>query len=80
MDYNMSASNYENLVRHYGHKIECVMYGNSDNVAIECQTCSEILLDFDKKPSIESCNHNFNLKNRECDHCDIDYEQWLAGK
>ena len=43
----MSVNNYEELSRHIGHKIVCVGYGNQ-NVAIECETCNEILLDFDK--------------------------------
>ena len=47
----MSAFNYNELKRHIGHKIACVYYGNRNspaNVAIECEDCEEILLDFDK--------------------------------
>ena len=56
----MSASNYKELLKHVGHKIVCVKYGNPpwniddslpicQNVAIECETCNEVLLDYDKK-------------------------------
>jgi len=56
----MSADSYKELKRHVGHKIVCVSYGNppwkiSDknpicaNVAIECETCNEVLLDYDKE-------------------------------
>jgi hypothetical protein len=49
----MSADNFEELRRHIGHKIVCVCYGTKgrcpDNVAIECETCNEVLLDFDNE-------------------------------
>lgn len=48
----MSAGNFQDLQVHLGHEIECVSYGNKDignqNVAIECETCHEVLMDFDK--------------------------------
>ena len=45
----LSAFNYKELKRHVGHDIVCVSYGNEDNVAIECETCNEVLLDYDKE-------------------------------
>lgn len=47
----MAADNYEELMRHVGHDIEAVTYGQTDNVAIECNTCYEVLLDYDKEDS-----------------------------
>jgi len=44
----MSADTYEELMRHIGHDIEAITYGNLDNVAIECNTCYEVLMDYDK--------------------------------
>lgn len=44
----MSANNYQELMRHVGHDIETITYGNHDNVAIECNTCYEVLMDYDK--------------------------------
>ena len=41
----MSAFDYAELFRHRGHKIVCVSYGqynDPDNVAVECETCSEV--------------------------------------
>jgi len=44
----MGVSNFEELRKHIGHKIVCVCYGNPpQNTAIECETCNEVLLDFD---------------------------------
>lgn len=43
----MSATDYNDLHRHLGHNVEVVSYADT-NVAIECQECYEVLLDFDK--------------------------------
>jgi hypothetical protein len=44
--------NFEELLKHVGHDIVCVTYGikgqEPANVAIECETCNEVLLDFDR--------------------------------
>lgn len=45
----MSASCFHDLVQHVGHEIAVVFYGaeeNPDNAAVECVTCSEVILDF----------------------------------
>ena len=42
---------YEDIERHVGHDIVCVTYGKDGevfNVAIECETCNEVIIDFDK--------------------------------
>lgn len=44
----MGAYNYQDLVRHIGHRIVCIQYGDGDNVAVKCETCSEVLVDFDR--------------------------------
>lgn len=50
----MSAFNFEELKRHIGHKIECVVYGGNQNVALECMDCNEVLLDYDKDEEEDS--------------------------
>lgn len=49
----MSCNNYKELKEHLGHKIVCVGYGREGeeplNVAIECEDCHEVILDFDKE-------------------------------
>ncbi len=45
----MAASSYADLCRHVGHEVNCVRYGADVNVVIECETCHEILLSFDKE-------------------------------
>ena len=52
----MSAMNYTELSYHLGHKIVCVGYGKGgkppyENVAIECETCNEVIVSFDKVES-----------------------------
>lgn len=44
----MSASCYTDLKEHIGHNIRCVQYGDGDNVAVECEDCHVVLLDYDK--------------------------------
>jgi len=59
----MGVHSFNDLFHHIGHKIVCVAYGSQDsnfsddaansrimavwNIAIECETCNEVLLDFD---------------------------------
>jgi hypothetical protein len=52
----MTAIDFDDLVRHYGHDVNVVTYGRSsgkdaDNVAVECETCGEVLFDYDKEES-----------------------------
>lgn len=49
----MAAYNFESLREHVGHAIACVRYAVKDctadapdNVAVECETCGVVLLDF----------------------------------
>jgi acetyl-CoA carboxylase beta subunit len=72
----MGAHSYHDLLRHVGHRIVCVSYGRSttdpgpndlpDNVAIECETCYEILVDFDLPVSnkyCSKCRQHFAIHN-----------------
>ena len=48
----MGSYDFKDLERHLGHDIECVAYGSEGvvwNVAVECTTCNEVILDFDKE-------------------------------
>lgn len=44
----MGVHQFNDLVRHVGHNIECVTYGefSDENVALECMDCNEVLVDF----------------------------------
>jgi hypothetical protein len=58
----MGAYDFKDLKRHLGHDIECVAYGSEGmvwNVAVECTTCHEVLLDFDKEGDDASGLFNF---------------------
>ena len=56
----MAVHSYEELRQHLGHKIVCVGYDFTDRgkgqsgaypfveVAIECETCNEVLMSFDR--------------------------------
>lgn len=50
----MTASTFADLAEHTGHKIEVATYGPAEapvNAAVECATCSVVLVDFDRDPS-----------------------------
>jgi len=47
--------NYHSLKAHHGHDVEIVVYGDGENVALQCETCSEILMDFDKPETPDGC-------------------------
>ena len=44
----MSATDYEDLSRHVGHSVEVVTYAEV-NVAVECEECNEVLMDYDSE-------------------------------
>ena len=45
----MAIANYDDLVPNVDHNVNVVQYGADQNVAIECLTCMEILVDFDRE-------------------------------
>ena len=62
----MSASNFKELSNHVGHKVEVVTYGKNGevwNVAIECMTCNEVLLDFDNLDECPECGDSVEMEH-----------------
>ena len=52
----MSAYDFESLLAHVGHEISVHTYENNGhiyNVAIGCEDCQEILLDFDNPEDLD---------------------------
>lgn len=45
------VNSYDDLRRHIGHEVTVVCYGKDgedpQNIAIECETCMEVLVDYD---------------------------------
>ena len=48
----MAVNSYQELLEHFGHEVEVcgynVLSGKPENVALECMTCNEVLLDYDQ--------------------------------
>jgi hypothetical protein len=44
----MAVSSYQELAAHAGHRVVVVTYGDGDNAAVECEDCSEVLVNFDR--------------------------------
>ena len=49
----MSAQNFDDLYQHYGHTLVLARYTDNEgevvSVAVECEDCSEVLLDYDNE-------------------------------
>jgi hypothetical protein len=55
IDLSENGNGFEDLMQHVGHKVVIVTYGregNPINVAIECEDCNTVLVDFNK-PDID---------------------------
>lgn len=54
----MSASNFRELLSHVGHRVIVTPYGplgyHPINVSIECLTCNEVLVSFDREEDCEN--------------------------
>lgn len=48
----MSVASHAELAFHVGHHITCVSYADGENVALECEDCGTVLVDYDR-PSPE---------------------------
>jgi hypothetical protein len=48
----MAISSYADLTVHIGHNVVVVCYGDGENVAIECEDCGMVLVDYDH-PELE---------------------------
>lgn len=44
----MAVDNYADMLRHAGHDVTVVTYAQGENVAVECETCGEVLVDYDR--------------------------------
>ncbi len=44
----LKMSNFDRVLSHLGHELEVAVYGDNENVAIECLTCMEVVVDYDQ--------------------------------
>jgi hypothetical protein len=74
----MGVIDFKGLLRHEGHNLACVTYGDPPmNVAVECETCCEVLFDFDSEEISEhdpdACGCKYLGSDMwSCGHCDND--------
>lgn len=43
----MSVDSYDELKEHFGHPVAVVQYAGGENIAIECEHCNLVLVDYD---------------------------------
>lgn len=49
----MVSGSYVSILEHVGHRVVCVRYGDMpkpDNVAVECEDCGVVIVDFNRAP------------------------------
>ena len=64
----MSVQNYADLVAHEGHTLAVYRY-YTENVAIECADCHEVLLDYDNETgACDKCATTYDIGS-QLDHC-----------
>ena len=66
----MSATDYTDLKRHVGHQVVVVEYAKQ-SVAVECEDCNEVLMDYDDMGTLlcvaQDCN---NIQPGDSEYCD----------
>ena len=50
----LSLRNYKHLAAHHGHNLTVAIYGGDASTALECETCSSILIAFENTPTQEA--------------------------
>ena len=81
----MGAHTFDELRAHVGHEINCTRYGTDKetlNVAIECETCHEVIVDYDCPEVVEAKEKEQGItpptaSGLRCPHClsETFYEQ-----
>ena len=78
------TNGYNDLKEHIGHKIVCQPYGDSKdpvNIAIECETCNCVLLDFNqsqKAPSMEKQKNSKMIFKEDVVFFEMKIANWKA--
>jgi hypothetical protein len=65
----------ERIAPHVGHDIEIVVYG-SKNVAIECNSCNEVIIDCDTEDERDAEELDTERPGY-CDHCGSKSTHWI---
>jgi hypothetical protein len=90
MGIQLTKAGYYDLKHHIGHKVVVVGYGGDEdgdfaNVAIECEDCNEVLVDFDQPYFEENGNCSecksetyqdegeIYCSNEQCEHAKPDW-------
>lgn len=52
----MAITNFNDLVKHWGHKIDCVLHlkgKKAHSISLDCVTCDKMLIEFDCETPME---------------------------
>jgi hypothetical protein len=72
MGIQLTSAGYYDLKLHVGHKIVVVGYGRDEdedfaNVALECEDCGEVLVDFDQPFFFTNAKGEYECSNCGCE-------------
>lgn len=56
-------SNFDRVLSHFGHELEVAVYGDNENVAIECLTCMEVVVDYNQEDDDEQDDEQDDVAN-----------------
>lgn len=76
MGIDLSKNNFKELKEHVGHDIQCVIYGDDENIAIECHTCHVVLVDYDNPDICPYCGGECPVQGDKGYGCD----EWNANE
>lgn len=72
----MGVHSYADLIQHDGHNVVVVAYADGANIAIECEDCYEVLLDYDR-PEADGVVQEI-LVCSACGSADVFYDAYVG--
>lgn len=82
IDLSEKGNGFKDLLEHRGHRIDVVSYGDyedPDNVAIECESCGEVLLSINAPEDVtESLRHEEKVTLMEAGRLALSNEEILG--
>lgn len=63
----MTVFDYHDLLAHVGHSFECIVYGDKQNVALACNDCYEVIIDFDRPDSDNALSERLHYSITNCE-------------
>jgi|UPI000585ADAE hypothetical protein len=63
----MAVFDYHDLLAHVGHSFECIVYGDKQNVALACNDCYEVIINFDRPDFDNALSKRLHYSTTNCE-------------